>query len=287
MNTDYWRKQEPDKPLFPDILWSKPERRDVAGKLAIIGGNIHNFSGIAAAYKTALDTGVGSVRVVLPDALKRTLNQPRQSAPPSCHPELVSGSNRKIVAEGDINYIFAPSNPSGGFSRDAINELNAAAEWADAVLLIGDSGQNSETAALIEIFLDRDRETPVLITRDAVDLVKNIGENLFNRAPTHFVVGLGQLQKLFQSVYYPRVITFSQGVKQIVETLHKFTITYPVTITLFHNENLFVARGGDVISQPFAQPMRVWSGEIATRQIVWQIWNPTKIIESIATSWVE
>lgn len=267
MSVDYWCKQEPGKSLFPDILWSKPEQRSLAGKLAIVGGNSHGFAGIAAAYKMALATGVGAVRVVLPDVLKKTL--------PVKFTDRITDT------------IFAPSNPSGGFSREAINELSAAAEWADTILFIGDTGQNSETAALLENFVNQNRETSIVITRDAVDLVKNIGENLLNRAPTHLVVSLNQLQKIFQSVYYPRVITFSQGVKQIAETLHKFTITYPVTITLFHNENLFVARDGQIITQPFNQPLRMWSGEIAVRESVWQIWNPTKIIESIATSWTE
>ncbi|MCL1877180.1 hypothetical protein FWF74_04070 [Candidatus Saccharibacteria bacterium] len=282
---DYWRKQESDKALFPDILWSKPERRDAAGQLAIVGGNVHSFAGVAAAYKTALAVGAGSVRVILPDVLKKKMNtvilsEQRES-------KNLFGSKDSSTMLGMTDVIFAPSNPSGGLARDALAELNAAAEWADAVLFIGDSGQNSETAALLEIFLNQNKGRPIIVTRDAIDLIKNVGESLFNRAPTHLIVSLGQLQKLFQSVYYPRVITFSQGVRQIVETLHKFTITYPVTITLFHNENLFAAYDGQVITQPFHQPLRVWSGEIATRAAVWQMWNPAKPTESIATSWTE
>ena len=267
MDSDFWRKQEPDEPLFPDILWSKPEQRNLAGQLAIVGGNAHGFAGVAAAYKNALAFGAGEVRVVLPDALKKTL--PAK------------------FAEHVTDTIFTFTNPSGGFAREAIRELNAAADWANLILFIGDSGQNSETAGLIETFLNQNKTTPVIITRDAVDLVKNIGENLFNRENTHLIVSLNQLQKLFQSVYYPRVITFSQGVKQIAETLHKFTITYPTTITLFHNENLLVAQNGQVISQSFLQPLRMWSGEIATRAAIWQMWNPAKTIEAVATSWTE
>jgi len=264
---DFWRRQDPSKPLFPDILWSKPENKDFSGRLAIVGGNLHGFVAPAMTYKAALKTGVGSARVILPDILKKSLQ------------------NR-----GQLNYhdcIFAPSNPSGGFSRKALGELSASADWADLILFIGDSGQNSETAVLVESLLDQNKETPIVITRDAIDLVKNIGENLLNREKTHLVVSLSQLQKIFQSVYYPRMILFSQGVKQIAETLRKFTITYPVMITLFHNENLFVAQSGQVISQNFVQALRMWSGEVATRSAVWQIWNPTRSIEAVATSWTE
>ena len=73
MNLPYWQRQTTDQPLFPDIEWSKPEQRSRAGKLGIIGGNKLGFAGIAEAYSTALDSGVGEVRVVLPDALRNTL----------------------------------------------------------------------------------------------------------------------------------------------------------------------------------------------------------------------
>ena len=33
---DYWQKQT-EKALFPEIEWSKPERKDQAGRILIIG----------------------------------------------------------------------------------------------------------------------------------------------------------------------------------------------------------------------------------------------------------
>jgi len=257
----FWQKQEPDQPLFPDVLWSKPERRDAAGRIAIVGGNSRGFVAVAAAYQTALTTGVGEARVILPDALKKKIN-------------------------GPMDIIFAPTNPSGGLARDALNELYAAADWANTILFIGDSGANSETAALLETFLSKDTITSVVSTRDAVDLIKPAAEIVLNRASTHLIISLSQLQKLFREVYYPRVLTFSQGVKQIAETLHKFTITYPATITLWHSGFLFVAKGGQVISQKFDQPLRVWNGEIATREAVWQIWQSDPI-KAAVSAWAE
>ena len=285
---NFWRKQESNTPLFPDMLWNKPENRELAGKLTIVGGNEHGFAATAAAYKMALMLGVGKVRVVLPDILKKVINdQIANSASNSSSP--TTASIQSIRQRGSFvtltDIVFTPSNISGGFSRDAFSDLNTMADWADLMLFIGDSGQNSETAALIENFLSHNKKTPIVITRDAIELVKNIGESLLNREKTHLVVSLSQLQKIFQSVYYPRMVLFSQGVKQIAETLRKFTITYPVTITLFHGENLFVAQDGQVISQNFSQALRVWSGEIATRAAVWQTWNPTKNFEAVATSW--
>jgi len=68
MEHTYWQKQASEKPLFPDIAWSKPEMRSFAGKLAIVGGNKLGFAGVAEAYGTALEAGVGEVRVLMPDA---------------------------------------------------------------------------------------------------------------------------------------------------------------------------------------------------------------------------
>ena len=60
MNTDYWQKQA-DEPLFPDILWSRPENKAGAGKLAIVGGNAHAFSAPGMAYDMTLQAGAGVV----------------------------------------------------------------------------------------------------------------------------------------------------------------------------------------------------------------------------------
>ena len=205
MNNSFWQKQERSAPLFPDVAWSKPERRDLAGKLAIIGGNSQIFAAVAAARQTAFQVGAGEVKVILPESLKKAL-------PASFTTQL-----------SDV--IFSSAGPSGGFAAAALNDWLAAADWANVVLFVGDSGANSETASLLETFLDHNQHTPVVITRDAVDLIKHSAESILRREPTHLVVSFSQLQKLFRSVYYPKVLTFNQGVKQIAETLHKFTIS--------------------------------------------------------------
>ena len=263
MDSSFWRKQDKALPLFPDVIWSKPERRDLAGKLAIIGGNSQVFAAVAMAHQTALSIGVGSVKVLLPESLKKTL------------PAAISSQISDLL--------FVPANPSGGFASEALPDWLAAAEWADQVLFVGDSGANSETAALMENFLAKtDRQ--VVITRDAIDLIQNAAETVLGRPNTHLIVSFSQLQKLFRAVYYPKVLTFNQGIKQVAETLHKFTITYPVTISLWHADHLFVAHHGNVITQDFTAPLRVWSGEVATRAAVWQIWQSDPL-KATATSW--
>lgn len=254
----YWRKQSSTKPLFPEIEWNKPEQRSYAGKLAVIGGNKLGFVAIRDAYEVATELGAGQVRAVLPDALKRTI-------PPSV-----------------TDAIFVPSNPSGGFSREALPEFQAACAWADLCLLIGDAGRNSETAMSFEALLESDSR--VVITRDAVDLLMPAMGRFVDRENTTLVISFAQLQKIFQSVYYPKIISFSMQLLQVVETLHKFTITYPVTIVTFHQNQLILARDGQVITQEFDQPMAIWRGITATRAATYLLWNPTKPLEAIAAS---
>lgn len=256
---DYWRRQEPGKPLFPDIEWAKPEQRAQRGRLGIVGGNKLGFAGVAESYSTALTTGVGEARAVLPDALKSSI--------PSAMTDVV----------------FAASNPSGSLARDALNDLRALGDWASGLLLAGDAGRNSETAIVYSDLL-RSYTGLVVITRDAVDLVKNDGEALVNRPRTILVVSFAQLQKLFQSVYYPKMLTFSMQLLQLVEAVHKFTISYPITIVVLHRDTLVVAHGGAVTSTVWDNPMAIWRGQTAARVASYLLWTPNQPLEAITTS---
>lgn len=259
MDHTYWHRQTISKPLFPDIEWSKPERRDQAGKLAIIGGNKLGFSAVAEAYQTTLATGLGAARVVLPDALKGAM-------PPSL-----------------LDIIYAPSTPSGSLAKAAVPELRAAAEWADATLLIGDGGRNSETAIVYETFISK-YDGPLTVTRDAIDLVKNNPELIVGRDQTLIVASFAQTQKLFQGVYYPKILTFSMQLMQLVEALHKFTITYPCSIVTLHKDTIIIASGGEVVTQEWPNAMAIWRGTVAARAAAYWLWHPAKPLESTASS---
>jgi len=261
MEHTYWQTQTPDKPLFPDIEWSKPEQRSQAGRLGIIGGNKLGFAGVAESYGTALQAGIGQVRTLLPDALKKTI------------PTSITDT------------VFAPSNPSGSLSKDAKSDMAALGEWAHHILLVGDAGRNSETAIVYENFI-QDYHGQLTITRDAVDLIKNGAQALVERPDTLLVVSFAQLQKLFQSVYYPKILTFSMQLNSLVEALHKFTITYPVGIAVLHKDYLLVAANGEVISTQWQNPMAIWRGQTATKAACYWLWNPGQLVKSVTASLV-
>lgn len=262
MDNSYWQRQTTDSPLFPDIEWSKPEQRSARGRLGIIGGNKLGFAGVAECYSTALDTGAGEVRVLLPDCL------------------------RKSIPKSMTDVVFGACTPSGSLARDAVDEMRALGDWASGVLLAGDAGRNSETAIAYSDFI-REYQGPLTITRDAIDLVKNDSDALVNRPNTALVLSFAQLQKLFQAVYYPKILTFSMQLLQLVEAVHKFTITYPLVLAVLHKDTLVLAHEGKVITTPWESPMAIWRGTTAARAATYWLWTPEQSLEAIATSFVD
>lgn len=259
MDFSYWQKQSADTPLFPDIEWSKPETLSHSGKLGIIGGNKLGFAGIAESYSIARKSGVGQVRVLLPDVLKKTI------------PKTITAT------------VYAPTNISGSLTKEAITEMIALGAWADEVLLIGDAGRSSETAIVYEQFL-QSFQGRLVVTRDAIDLVKNSSRELIERPDTLLIASFAQLQKLFQSVYYPKVLTFSMQLTQLVEAIHKFTITYPVSIAVLHKDHLVIAHEGNVVSTPWSNPMAIWRGDVASKAAAYWLWNAKKPLEATAAA---
>jgi len=259
MDYSFWHRQAAGTPLYPDIEWSKPEQRGLAGKLGIIGGNKLGFSGVAEAFTVAEKAGVGEVKVLLPDVLKKTI-------PPVM-----------------TNVIFGATNPSGSLAKDAVRDMGVMSSWAQTVLLIGDAGRSSETAIAYEEFIRSDTKQ-LVITRDAFDLVKNSAQPLLDRPNTVLILAFAQLQKLFQSVYYPKVLTFSMQLTNLVDALHKFTITYPTTIVVLHKEHIVIASSGEVVTTPWDNPMAIWRGTVAAKAAVYWTWNPNKPLEAIATA---
>lgn len=258
----YWKKQTADKPLFPSIEWSKPEQKSQSGRLGIIGGNKLGFAAVADSYTTALKTGAGEVRILLPDLLK------------------------KMIPSSMTDVIYGISNPSGGLARESLAEMKAIGDWATGILLIGDAGRNSETSIVYEDFI-REYHGLLTITRDAIDLVRNSSMELVERPNTLIIASFAQLQKLFQTVYYPKVLTFSMQLTNLVEALHKFTITYPVNIAVLHKETLLMASGGQVTSTPYENAMKIWRGITATNAATYWLWNSLKTLESATASFLK
>lgn len=256
---DYWLKQSRDSPIFPELLWSQPESKHARGKLAIIGGNSFGFAVIAAAYTAAQKAGIGSVRVLLPDAVKKVIGP--------------------LLPDGE----FAPSNLSGSFSQQALAELLDLAEWADAALIAGDLGRNSETAILLEKFIVKYTGL-VILTKDAVDYFTSNSALIIDRPDTTVVLSLAQLQKLLIHARSDQAITFGMDLIKLVEVLHAFTAQHNLEIVVKHLDNMIIAVSGQVSTTKLDQDTSIWRVETAARAAVWRLQNHTKPFQALTTS---
>jgi hypothetical protein len=257
MANTYWRKQA-DQPLFSDLLWSRPENRQHAGKLLIIGGNLHGFAAPATAYQEAIKAGIGTSKVLLPDALKKTVG--------------------RILENGE----YAPSTPSGSFNQQALATWLDWSAWADTILLAGDLGRNSETAITIESFVGKTSK-PIVITKDAVDYFYTNPNQVLQHSKTTLVLSLAQLQKLSKEAKLPHPVTFSMGLPQLAEWLHDFSNDHKARIVVYHLANILVAVQGQVTSTHVGD-QETWRVKTATHAAVWWLQNPSKPLEALTTA---
>lgn len=259
---DYWLKQGKE-PLFPDLLWSRPENRQHAGKLLIIGGHAHGFAAPAEALTAAEKAGIGVVRVMLPDHIRSQLTK---------------------IAGPHLPTEFAPSTPSGSFASKALAEMLASAAWADGVLLAGDLGRNSETAIVLEKLLAK-TTMPLTLTKDAVDYFTTNSQAVLSRPNTCLVLTIAQLQKLATNAKFATAFTFSMELLQLVEALHNFSLQYGAHLIVKHLDNLLVASGGQISSTKTSQDLEdSWRVATAAKTAVWWLQNPSKPFEALTTS---
>lgn len=257
-NLSYWQKQT--KPLFSDLIWNIPEQK--TGRLGLIGGSSQGFNAtIRIAEFLDKTFPIRDLPILLPTTLRAKL-------PPL------------------PNLNFAPATDSGSFAQSPL--LSDFVTDNDYTFVTGDLSKNSATAVAIAAALiptDHHTEPPhVLLARDAIDLLAPSMEQLLTNPRLTLFASSAQLQKIFRAVYYPKMIMLSAPLLPTLEALHKFTLTYPVTILTFHENQLITAQGGRVITTPIADTgyslISLWSGELAAKIAAFNLYNPTKPLEA-------
>jgi hypothetical protein len=72
---------------------------------------------------------------------------------------------------------------------------------------------------------------------------------------------------------------------QLIETLHKFTLSYPLTLATFHEGQIIIARDGQVISEELGDTeytqLSMWDGKLQARAAVLALWNREQAIERV------
>ncbi len=263
LQTDFsfWQKQT--KPLFNDLFWNIPEQK--TGSVLVIGGNSQNFSApVKTSEFLSQNYPLSRVTTLLPDSLRSKL-------PPLANLE------------------FAPSTASGSFAQSTV--IADQISHHDGILYIGDFSKNSETGIALSATLDQSlADTPanpreVILTRDTIDLLAVDANKWLNYPQITMIANMAQLQKVFRAVYYPKMIMLSQGLVPTIETLHKFTLTYPVSLLTFHQEHIITAHQGQIITTPIVDtaysPISLWSGSLASKALALRLYNPQKPFQAL------
>ena len=255
---DYFKKLEENP--YEDLKWNIPERKQ--GTVNVMGGNLQNFR-VPVKVAEFLETNypIEKVNAVLPDALKNKL------------PNLP-------------NFIFLGSTESGSCAEN--QEVGNIFNGADFNILIGDLSKNAITGRAVASACENSAR-PLLITRDSVDLV---AENRLEKALMNenliFFASIAQLQKLLKAIYYPKMLLLSQSLVQVAEVLHKFTLSYPVSIVTLHNNQILIAKNGEVNAVPLEEtgysPIIIWGGELAAKIAALNLYNPHNFVKATVSA---
>ncbi len=251
---DYFEKIE-EKPS-EDLGWNIPDRK--LGVVNVIGGNTQNFRAeVKVSEFLSEKYPIETINTILPDSLKEKL-------PPL------------------PNFVFLKSTDVGSFANE--EELEKKFNAADFNLLIGDLSKNSITGRAVAGACISS-EKPLLITRDTVDLIaENSPEKVILNENLIIFGSMAQLQKLFRTIYYPKMLLLSQSLIQVADTLHKFTLSYPISIITLHNGQILIAKNGNVRAVALEitgySPVGFWQGELASKIMVLNLFNPDNFMKA-------
>ncbi|MHB1865034.1 MAG: hypothetical protein ACYCPS_02625 [Candidatus Saccharimonadales bacterium] len=258
MDNSFWFKQSTDKPLYENLLWSRPENRALAGRLLIIGGNSQGFGLPSIAYAAASKAGVGNIDILLPDSLRSSL---------SGHLD---------------NAVFIDSNPSGGFARSSLAEILEYCSQSDLTMLAGDFGHNSETYVLLESLIQK-YNGPMSLTDDAIDAFLTSPNLLMDRDNTLIVADIPKLQKLLLRFRVKHSVTSSMDLLQIVNAIQGLSLNTGLAYITWHQNYLVVSVAGKVSTTKYDLKTN-WQSEILACSSVWWLQNQSQPFEAMTTA---
>ncbi len=243
-----------------EILWNVPEQKQ--GLIAVVGGNSQNFrTSVKVSEFLIANYPIREVDLVLPDALEKKL-------PPLENTKFLTSTESGSFADGD--------------------ELTRVLNLADFNLLVGDFSKNSVTAKALADAVKK-AEKPLMMTRDAVDLLaENQPERWLMNDNVIIMATMAQMVKLLRAAYYPKMLTLTQPLIQVAEALHKFTLSYPVSLVVLHDEQILIVKSGEVqvlaLEKTNFSPLTLWGGEAAAKIAALNLFNPGNFAEATAVA---
>lgn len=250
------RLQPADEPLFPDLLWSKPENKNLAGKLLIVGGQAGQFTAVSKSYSSAVKAGTGHTRVLLPASLeKATSHSP--------------------------NIEYAAANRSGSFAKHSLAIINDLSDWSDGVLLAGNFGKNSETTTVLDGYLLRCPATVVVITENALSSISLPLEQLIKR-PITISLSSASIRELPMSLGVNKAMTTSLNLVNAAEILAELTTDQKGSIVCEFNGHIWVSSGGKVSATKHTTDVDIT--KLSAYCATWLIQQKSKNFQALTTA---
>jgi len=210
-----WQLQA-SQPLFSDLLWSRPEKKSLRGKLVVIGGTTHDLFAPLTASQEALTAGIGELRTLLPETAPAVLWQ-------------------------NSNLERFPVTQGGGIAARAIEMVDAACHWADGLLLPGSLGKASETVQLIGQLLRSQKDQLIVFCGDSVDAAIENSDVLLGRSAVVLVANLSQLQHLAKSIHSTEVLSSQLPLRVFGERCGTLAAASSQAIITTYGDHLIVA----------------------------------------------
>jgi hypothetical protein len=254
---DYWQKQSLNQPLFPNLLWSRPENKLNSGRLLIIGGSASGINETSQAYIEASRAGIGLAQVILPDKVK------------------------PLVGNAFEQTFFATSNKSGGFAKTAIVTFAELSENSEGILITGQLGHNSETNILIDTFISEANQ-PVTITSDSVEQIVLANPVMLNISNLVIVCTLNQLQKLATKTRSTQAITSTMPLNKLAQFIHDFTKIHKCSLLTRQSDYFISSYDGEVVTTSIENDSASWQISLAAHAIVLLIQNKTNRLGAIS-----
>lgn len=252
--SNQWMRQQPGQPLFPDLIWSRPQNKNGAGKLLIIGGQAGNFMNVSSAYSFAKEAGAGTIRLLLPDSLRKIASN-------------IEGAE------------FASTNSSGSFAKTALANFFDLSEWADRVLLAGDLGKNTETTIILDGFLLRGMK-PVLISQPALESI-GVDMNQLVNMPITLVIERKVFQKIAIATGSHTAVTSSTTYAQRAEIIQNISARTKASYLIIDEEHTWSAADGRTVSTQ-TKPLNI--NALSAFASVWLMQNSSKPLEALTTA---
>lgn len=183
-----------------------------SGRLLIVGGQKNEFSLVQAIYQGAESAGIGECLAVMPDTLRRLIGE--------------TGFAR-----------FAPASQSGSLGKAAQGAILELARDCDGLVIGGNLTNNSETAVMIESLM-RNLDMPVVVTEEAVEVLKFDPTLITGNPNALVVVTMGGLFALANHHNMPIAIRRGGGVLSKIELLRQLMSISRSKFVIFGNEIL-------------------------------------------------